>query len=210
MQAWWSQLTNIQQTLWVVALVATLFLAIQTVLSIVGIVDDGDDMSGGGVDIEVGVDTDLDTDLDGGEQAFDLAQWFSIRNVLAFLIGISWIGLGAISFGRSTLVALVLGALAGVAAVVLNVRILEALSKLRSTGNIRLENAVGKGARVSIAIPAALGGSGKVSISLQQRLIELEAVTVGKELIRGQLVTVVRVSEGRLVVAMDGKRGDPA
>ena len=193
MQAWWSSLSGIQQVLWGVAVFATTFFAIQTVLTLIGALDIGEEGGGEGVDI----------DLDSGDQAFDLVQWFSVRNIIAFLLGISWIGLGALSWGQSTSLALALGILAGVGAVVLNIRILEGLSKLRSSGNIQLENAVGHEGKVSIAIPERLTGSGKVSIAIQQRLMELEAVTEGGGIARGQTVKVIRISGEKLVVSTD-------
>ena len=118
-------------------------------------------------------------------------------------LGVSWIGLGALSWGQSTSLALVLGLLAGSGAVVLNVKLLEGLSKLKSTGNVRLENAVGQEGTVSIAIPEELSGSGKVSIAIQQRLMELEAITEGPGIARGRTVTVRRVSGEKLVVSTE-------
>lgn len=84
--------------------------------------------------------------------------------------------------------------------VALNLLLLKGLATLNESGNIDLENTVGKEAIVSISIPGKFGGCGKVNISFQGRLEELEAITEGEKITRGHTVKVVRVSNNQLIV----------
>ena len=68
------------------------------------------------------------------------------------------------------------------------------ISGLSSSGNERIRNALGREARVYIPIPAARKGAGKVQLSMQNRIVEYQAVTEDDEPLKtGQTVRVVGV-----------------
>jgi hypothetical protein len=65
-------------------------------------------------------------------------------------------------------------------------------SKLYSEGNVDPENAVGQNAKVYLRIPGENAGKGKITVSIQGRSQEYEAVTSGPKLATGSSVRVVR------------------
>ncbi|MCH8140102.1 MAG: NfeD family protein [Proteobacteria bacterium] len=74
------------------------------------------------------------------------------------------------------------------------------MSMLKHQGNIRLENAIGEEARVTLSIPRCRTGVGKAMVSVQGRLKEYHAVTDGEALSRNTAVTVLELSGSQLVV----------
>ena len=57
--------------------------------------------------------------------------------------------------------------------------LMASLGKLQSAGNLDLQNAVGRPGKVYLRIPASRAGHGKVTVEVQGRSIEVEAVTPG-------------------------------
>ena len=72
------------------------------------------------------------------------------------------------------LVVAVIGFFIGTTLVGVNMLLLFALSKLKHDGSIRLENAIAQQATVTLPIPAARSGVGKVMVSIQGRLKEYQ------------------------------------
>ena len=66
-----------------------------------------------------------------------------------------------------------------------------------------LKNAVGATGTVSISIPGEMGGDGKVSLVVQGRLTDLNAVTGGPELRVGAAIRVTGLVGNKLVVKAD-------
>ena len=54
---------------------------------------------------------------------------------------------------------------------------MRAVAGLASSGNERISNAVGRRGTVYIPIPAGNAGAGKVQLSMQNRIVEFQAVT---------------------------------
>ena len=78
-------------------------------------------------------------------------------------------------------------------------KIFQMAGSLQSSGTIDLNNAVGQEGHVYLTIHP--GQTGKVQITVQDRLMVLNAIAEGNEEIKtGQRVWVVRVSAGTLIV----------
>ncbi len=176
MQEWWNTLTAVQQLLWGLAIPFTFLFLLQMVVALFIGGDEGE------------------SDAGNGEGSYSM--FFTLRNAIVFFLGFSWGGLACLEAEIS----LVWGVLIGLFMVALNLLLLKGLATLNESGNLNLENTVGKEAIVSISIPAQFGGCGKVSISFQGRLEELEAMTEGEKMIRGQTVKVVRVSNNNQLI----------
>jgi membrane-bound ClpP family serine protease len=72
--------------------------------------------------------------------------------------------------------------------------LLRLIGSLSSSGNERIANALGRPATVYVAIPAAGKGAGKVQLSMQNRIVEYQAVTDDSEPLKsGQSVEVVEI-----------------
>jgi membrane protein implicated in regulation of membrane protease activity len=95
---------------------------------------------------------------------------------------------------------LVIAVAAGLAAMYGMYWLLRAIAGFASSGNQRITSALGRRATVYIPIPAEGQGAGKVQLSMQNRIVELQAVTDGPERLKtGETVEVVAVAGSDLV-----------
>src|SRR6266542_2153923 len=79
------------------------------------------------------------------------------------------------------------GALFGVA------YLMRSLHRLKADGTVRIERAVGQNGTVYLTIPAQKAGVGKVTLSLQNRTVEYQAVTPHQQLPTGSKIVVTAV-----------------
>ncbi len=197
----WSQLSTLQQVFWVLAVLASVFFGVSSLLSFAGV---GDADAGLDTGLDADVSTDADTSPDGaGHEAL---EYLSLRNLLAFALGFGWTGvLFAPTLGA---VSLALAVPAGLAFAWANLRLTRSLHGLESSGNANPYDAIGQDARVSVTIDPELRGSGKVVVRVRDRELELLAVTEDAQpLTRGERVQVYGVEDGRLLVSRDDKLG---
>ena len=188
MTEWFDGLSGIERFLFSTGVFSTLIFAIQFFLSLFGLAED---------------DTDVDSD---SGSAFELGDVFTIRNGVSFLMGFSWGGLMAYDWGLThTFFVASVGIVVGSFFVGVNMAILFGMSKLKHQGNVRLENAIGEEASVTLTIPRCRTGIGKVSISVQGRFKEYHAVTDGEALSRNTPVTVLDFSGSQLLVGSTPK-----
>jgi hypothetical protein len=176
MQAWWLALTPIEQVLWGLAVFFTLLFVLQLITALLGF-SDGSEAT--------------DMSYDSAPSMF-----LTFRNAIVFFLGFSWGGLACIDTNISILWAV----LVGLMMVAINLLLLKGLASLNEKGNLSLDNSIGKEGVVSIPIPSNLGGSGKINISFQGRLEELEAMTEDEAIPRGQTVKVLRVSNNNQLI----------
>lgn len=71
--------------------------------------------------------------------------------------------------------------------------IMRTLFKMRSEGNARIEYSVGKTGTVYLRIPGNRSGAGKITLNLQNRTMEYQAVTSGEGIPTGANIVVVGV-----------------
>lgn len=118
-------------------------------------------------------------------------QLFSLRALSA---GVAFFGVGGLAglrLGWPGLVAIPLGLVTGAAAAIGVSTVLRGLRRLESDRTFRLASAVGQSGEVYLRIPGQRSGAGKIHIALQERLMELEAVTPDEELPTGARVLVI-------------------
>lgn len=181
MIAWWNSLETAQQIFALVAIPSTLIMLIQTVLLLIGF---------GG---ETDVDTDGDDAFEANTAEGDGLVLFSVRGIVSMLTVFGWAGTAFWEF-MSPLPAILLASVLGLLTLFGMAYLMRAVSKLQTSGNIDVENAVGKVAKVYIPIPPAGKGTGKVTITLQEKYSELSAITTSdQKLATGSFVRVVAV-----------------
>ena len=130
----------------------------------------------------------------GHDTPSDGLQLFSVRALSAGAAFFGVGGLGANALGWPVLVALVIAVLLGVTAMVGVALAMRAMLTMERDGSVRIEGAVGASGTVYVPVPAALGGTGKVTLTLQGRTVEYQAVTPeGQALPTGAAVIVVDV-----------------
>lgn len=191
---WWNGLELVQQIFALIAIPSTAILIIQTVLQLIGI---------GGDDVPEDIDGDgiPDSDLDVAAAADDGLSLFSIRGILSMLCITGWLGVGLLETALPDWAAILIAVAAGVATLIGIAFLMRGIYKLQSSGNIDISNAIGKVAQVYIPIPAAGAGSGKVTITLQEKFCEYTAITAAAEALKtGSYVRVVSVSDGGVLL----------
>lgn len=177
--AWFSSLDATLKTFWICAIVSTSIFAIQTILTFVGIGD---------------VDSDFDFNISDGDtmDTGGALSLFSVRSIVNFLMGFGW---GGVCFDKyiDNNFLLILAAIAvGIFFVGTLLFVIRKIMKLESSGNIKMEDCVGKTCDVYLRIPANQSGKGKIQISVNGTIFEFDAVTSDAEpLPTGSKVVVV-------------------
>jgi hypothetical protein len=168
-------------------------LAAQFLLSLLGV---GGEHDGIGDHADAG-ETGGHDGADGADSHDSAASHFlgllTFRTISA---GLTFFGLGGMAAAGSGLALVLQAAVAlacGLAAIYLVALLMKSLHRLKADGTVRLEKAVGQTGTVYLRIPGQLAGPGKVTLVLNHRSLEFEALTAGDELPTGSKVVVLRV-----------------
>jgi membrane protein implicated in regulation of membrane protease activity len=116
----------------------------------------------------------------------------SLRSIAGFFIGFGWMGVIAFKAGWGVGGATGAGFVAGLVIMTAIYLLVRLLYKARSSGNIRMENAVGQTGRVYLSIPASGLMGGQVQITFQGQMQTLPALTRGAEPIATGSAVIVR------------------
>lgn len=182
-------MTLAQQILALIAIPSTLILIIQTIMVILGMGDGGEgaDLDGDGVP-----DGDVD---DGG------LGLFSVRGIMGMLCITGWSGVVLLDTEMPMALALFIAVVLGILTLFGLAFLMKSIYRLQSSGNIDLGNAIGKIGQVYIPVPAGGTSSGKITITVQEKLTECDAITTSSETLRtGSYVRVTAVSESGVLV----------
>lgn len=213
MIAWWNSLSGLEMIFAYVAIPSTVLLLLQTLMLLFGLGGHDSDASGDhDAECDCGADHEADNgdgifgdhDHDGDDAAPDHGlRVFTVRGLVAFFTIFGWSGLvllrGGMNIPASLLISFVLGTIS-LFIVAVSIKFFLSLS---SDGSVNISNAIGKSGVVYLTIPPSRLNTGKVSIILQERLCEYEAVTdIEHELKTGTEVTVVSVSNKNTMVVI--------
>lgn len=199
---WWGTLSPLQQYFAVFAIPATVILFMQTLLLLFGIGGHGADHGEGDHDFDH--DTDADHDFadsgfdhdaadhdmghvfdhshdfghshDGAHHASGI-RLFTLRGIVALFAVGGWIGIALCDLGVPSPISILVALAGGASAMLIAALVIAYSLKLQESGNISVKNAIAHNATVYIPIPAARGGTGKITMILQERFVELEAIT---------------------------------
>lgn len=183
--------------LWCAVGAGTLFAA-QTVMTLIGLGETD-------LDLEIGdLDLDLDLDLDGGgveSTAAHDAHFVSWMSIKAIVSGICIFGLTGLAASKTLAptqtMFLALAAAAGTMYAV--GWLIHSMHKLSSDGSAHVESCIGTVGAIYLTVPENNSGVGKVTVEVQGRTMEYEAMTEGNALPTGTAVEVVRVVKGDMV-----------
>jgi len=149
--------------------------------------------AGGLHDSQAGTQHDADQHTDSTH----IFSIISFRTVVAALAFFGLIGEAALSAGYAPSTSFILAVIAGGFAMYGMYSFMRLIAGLNSSGNERIGNAIGRQAIVYLSIPAMRKGAGKVHLSMQNRIVEYQAVTDEAEILRtGESVEVVGVASG--------------
>jgi hypothetical protein len=176
---------TIEQIFWGIAIVFTTFFIIQFGLSVLGL----------------DFDADADADLSDGGYSLDPSfTLLSVRSIIAFFVFFGWTGVLAIGRGYGTTTVFLMAAGAGLIAMVVVAYLMYFFYKLAEDGNANLEELIYKDATVYLTIPERRKGKGKVHVTLNNSLREMDAVTEGEALPNGRSVKIVEIIEDNVLV----------
>lgn len=185
----WETMDLTQKIYFCVGLAASVFLVLQIITLLFGIGDNGE------VDVDLSGDGEVDATVDLSD-GFTL---FSLRGIVAFFAIGGWTGYALAPI--NTWLAVAGSLVAGTFALVAMAFIMRGIMKLRSNGNIDNAKAVGKTAEVYLSIPAQGMGAGKITLTLEERFVELNAIQKGDISIpTGSLVKVTGINGDLLIV----------
>lgn len=175
------------------AIVCSVILIIQFILSFFG----GDLDS----DVDINTDVDISTDVDSSD-ADAGARAFTFKNFIAFLTMFSWSWLGFYvdkgwSFFWSTILAIIVGMIF----VWIFIKILKGINKLADGGKkVNLNEAINQKVTVYLRIPPNKEGTGEITINLNGSR-QLPAMTESLDSIpTGAICTVQKIENGILIV----------
>jgi uncharacterized membrane protein YphA (DoxX/SURF4 family) len=147
---------------------------------------------------------DDDSGADGGfdDDGGGLSEYLSVRNFVAFFIGYGWVTFVALVSGFDPRLASLCGAASGALFVMASLFIVRSFMKLHEDGSVKLEELVGAGAFVYIAIGGDASSQGKVMVDTKHGRLELPARTKDpSKLSAGQWVSIVGTDSGILWVS---------
>ncbi len=190
---WWDALSTFQQVMFVIAVTSTAIMLIFLVLMIIGI-DDADFDGGDAFEGDLGYLND--------EPLTGIAglKIFTIKGVLVFLSLGAWTAYlldGVLHIAFVIVLALIIGFIGAF----LQALAFRAMMKLESSGNINYENAIGKTGTVYITIPKEKKGKGKITMVVQDRFAEIDAITNDlEELLPKTHVEIIGLEDSTTVI----------
>ncbi|TCK92695.1 hypothetical protein EDC19_1850 [Natranaerovirga hydrolytica] len=193
MTGFFDNLSTVQQFFYFVAIPSTVILIIQTIMTVFGL-SEGDDF-------EVGETAE---DMDGSADF----RFFSVRGLVAFFTIFGWVGIVLSEQNVPVMLNLLISLVAGLIAMVLVGYLFHSINKLQSNGSITLKNAIGRTGEVYIPIPPNRKGIGKIQLLMQERYIEVDAITDdSKQLKTGSVVEVIDLLNVNTVIVRGYNNG---
>lgn len=191
MTEWFSELTTFEKFYWVVAglsSVVFLFVLVTTLL-------------GGDTDDIGDVDTEVDADTGAG------FQFFTFKNTVAFFTIFGWSGIACMDAGYSKTTVIIISMICGLVMMTLMATMFYYISKLVSSGTLKMKNALHAIGEVYLTIGANRSNMGKVQVKVQNSLRELEALTDhDTDLTQGMVIKVVEVTSNGILIVEPQKK----
>lgn len=198
MMEWWSSLNPEDKFIWAITLLASLIFVIQTITTFLGMDNDA------GLSADFSGNLNSDVDLGGGHDVGDADsapfQLFTFRNFVNFFLGFGWTVIALQDKISNRILLYIIAFAVGAGLVALVMYMFYSLSKLAQDGTVNLKNALNQTAQVYLTIPAGKGGTGKVHITIQGSIHELDAMTEGEKLPTGSLARVKEVVNDKILL----------
>lgn len=180
MTEWWTTLDLFMKILWCIAIASSLIFIVETVLTFIG--------------ADVDFDADADFDMpDGTFEGDPSMNLYTFRNLVNFLLGMSWTAILLKDQIASKALLMVIAFVAGAILVAAVMLMFKWLSKMQQSGNIDvMKDAEGCNGKVYLTVPAERTGTGKVQITINGAVREYDAVTDSEQDLKtGKAIKVV-------------------
>lgn len=186
MEQWFEALNSFEKIYWITAIISSVILLILILMTFIG--GDVEDMSG-----------DIDTDMDGDSGIG--FQFLSFKNLMGFFTIFGWTGISCLDSGLSKGPTIAISVICGLLMMLAMATLFYYLSKLQSSGTLKLKNALDQIGEVYLTIGANRSNIGKVSINVQGSLRELDALTEEeRNLNQGDVVKVKEVTDNGILI----------
>jgi hypothetical protein len=183
--SWWADKVLFEQIFWVLAIPATVAMFFILVTTFLG----GDGVFEGSVDASV--------DLDAGAGF----QFFTLKNLIGFFAIFGWVGIGCVSAGMEEFSTLVIASICGLSMMGIMGTIFFFVSRLVEDGSFKMKNALGRLGEIYLPVPAGGSGLGKVQITVQGAVREIDAMTYDDTIIStGAVVRVLDIIDGHILL----------
>ncbi|WP_430906011.1 hypothetical protein [Maribacter sp. 2-571] len=187
MEEWFTALAIFEKVYWITALIASVVFLVLLVGTFLG--GDTDGFEGGDVDMDIEADTGIEF------------QFLSFKNLVGFLTIFGWSGIACLDGGLSKTVTVIVSVFCGLLMMVAMAALFYYLGKLQSSGTLKLKNALNQIGEVYLTIGAQRSNIGKVSITVQGTLRELDALTdADTDLVLGNVVRVKEVTDNGILI----------
>lgn len=187
MEEWFAALTLFEKIYWSVALIGSIILVILLVLTLLG--GDAEDFEGG----------DVDTDIDGDTGIG--FQFLSFKNLMGFFTIFGWSGIACLDAGMSKGLTVLISMICGLLMMLAMAALFYYLGKMQSSGTLKLKNALNQVGEVYLTVGANRSKIGKVSVTVQGTLRELDALTDEEnDLVLSNVVRVKEVTDNGILI----------
>lgn len=173
------------KTFWYIAIPVSLIFVVQTIMTFIG------------ADATDGNEADFNGDFEGGEAPFQL---FSLRNLINFLLGFSWMGISFYNLISNLTLLIIVSIAVGILFVLLFFVIIRQVQRLAEDNSFKMENTLNKTADVYLTIPEHKSGKGKILISVKGSIHELDAMTENDRIPTGSVVKVVKIENKNILI----------
>ena len=185
MEQWFSELATFEKVYWIVAIISSAIFIILLIMTLIG--GDVDDI--GDVDAEIDIDSGIGF------------QFLSFKNLMGFFSIFGWSGIACIEEGLSIGVTIIISVICGLLMMLAMATLFYYLSKLTSSGTLKMKNALDAIGEVYLTIGANRSTMGKVQITIQGGLRELEAMTDEEhDLVMGNIIKVKEVTDNGILI----------
>lgn len=185
MMEWFQDLSSFQKTYWIITGISTLIFLIILITTFVGA--DTDDI--GDADAEIDADTGVGF------------QFFTLKNLVGFFTIFGWSGIACIDAGYSNSTTIIISLLCGLAMMFVMAALFYYISKLTSSGTLKMQNALNSIGEVYLTVGANRSKTGKIQIKIQGALRELEALTdADEDLKQGRIIKVIEVTNNGILI----------
>lgn len=141
-----------------------------------------------------------DHDSSSHDGDFSVLDLFTFKNLINFLLGFSWSGIAFYSKIESKSVLLIIATLIGLSFVFAFFYIMSKFLKLEEDNTFTIDQTIHQTGTVYLRIPGNKTGRGKVHISINGSLKELDAMTYEDQIETGSNVKVMSVENNDLLI----------
>ena len=189
MTEWWTSLDLFMKILWCIAIASSLIFIIETVLTFIG------------ADVEMDMDTDFDMP-DGGFEGDPSMNLYTFRNLVNFLLGMSWTAIILNGQINSKTLLMLIAFAVGALLVFVVMMMFKGLSKMQQSGNIDVyKTAVGCNGKLYLTVPGERKGIGKVQININNSVREYDALTDSEDDLKtGTSIKVTEVLDASTLI----------